>query len=51
MAPETMVAQVAQKTSWKTKLLQSKPSNPAPNIPRVGVPMKPPATWGFTSRP
>ena len=25
----------------------SKPSNPAPNIPRVGVPMKPPATWGF----
>ena len=44
MAPETMVAQVAQKTSWKKKLLQSKLANPSPNMARVGIPINPPAT-------
>ena len=40
MAPETMVAAVAQKTSWKTKEDQSKPSKSV-NIPQSGTPIRP----------
>ena len=44
MAPETMVAAVAQKTSWKKKFAQSTASKPdVANMPSVGRPIKPPS--------
>ena len=41
MAPETMVAAVAQNTSWKKKLLQSNAAKEV-NMSYSGTPMNPP---------
>ena len=40
IAPETIVAAVAQNTSWNTKLFQSKFAQSV-NILRLGIPIKP----------
>ena len=40
IAPDTMVAAVAQKTSWNTKEDQLKPSK-SRNMPHSGFPMSP----------
>ena len=41
IAPDTIVAQVAQNTSWKKKFDQLNPSKSV-NIPYSGLPIKPP---------